>query len=352
LLIVSCDDPPPRPPAVVQPPAAELRTVLSLRANQQTLLAAGSGGRVFFSQPNANAAVQSLGNDGKVRPTALTAENVAQRLGKPAGDGRVQAFATLDNGDLLAYFQGIARRESLACLVLYQPSSDNLRVLATPEELATASKLGSAIDLAEVQMVRAGQSIWLWLRTFDQSIFLQIDTRQLSGDSLRLARPFTQLKTDGQPFRFARDDTLFGQLDGTLHLLRRSSGELWSIGRDGVALPIAPVPDTPQRSVPPLLVRDDATEQRKRWLHFFPFDNFSLDTGVPGVLGNEVRYPALRLEFDGQQHHLDRDALQTRPAFPLHALRLTNWIVEPATNDVIAYDAMSGEIFRIIFSHI
>lgn len=348
LLLAACDEPPPpvqRPPPT---PTAELRTVVSLRANQETLLAAGAGGRVYFSQPYESPDVRFLGSDAQVRPTALTSANIAKLLGQPAGDARVRAIAPLPGGDLIAYFGGTSRSQSLAALVRYRAADDTVALLAPSGDLATASGLGRTIDLAEPQLARAGDFVWLWLRTFDQSVFLRIDVRLLAGGAFRLAKPFGELTTGTGTFRFA-SDVLTGDAGGTLHLLRPGTRDLWTISETGRAERVETDPDGPVRTVAPLLYREAATARRATRLSFLPYAELSLD-GAPGRVQAGPRYPALRLSDDAGETILSRDALRPRAAFPLHALRLTRWIVEPNSGDVIAYDAMSGEILRIAFS--
>jgi len=349
LLICSCDDTDARriertPKSLV----AEFSSVLQLRANQRTLLAMGTGGQVYFHQPDGSASqvLQSLDTTGQVRATTLTPLRIAKLLNAPDGRPALRAIATLGDGRVVAYFNGSSRRDSLACLVLFDPANDQVRIIASPEELVRESRMGLTIDLADAQMVVSGTTLWLFLRHVDQTAVLRLDTRAVRGGEARVARAFESLRTEEGVLSTKPEDVLSTQADGTVWMLRPSSGELWRVNRDGLAFANKQPDSRPRLSVIPMLL-PGLVERDRATLYFFPAEDLAPALDARASVEESSSYPALLLVGATEERFIDRQRLETRPAFPTYAMHLTHWILEPQTNDVFAYDAMSGEVFRI-----
>jgi hypothetical protein len=130
-------------------------------------------------------------------------------------------------------------------------------------------------------------------------------------------------------------------------MLRPLTGQRWRISLEGRAFVADPPTTLAHPSVAPLF--DAAAPGRETTIYFLPKPDLTPgDFSLPALQSDETRYPALLyIAPDGRQM-LDRDRLLVRPAFPTHALRITTWLIDPATGDLIAYDEMSGEIFRIV----
>ncbi len=351
LLLAGCDG---RDQIAFDPPAkqtyAECRSLLPLRANQRTLLA-WVNGRLFFHQPDANPelGLQLLEATGEVRSTQLTPARVGELLNAPFDRPVLRAIAALSDGRLVAYFNGTSRLKSLSCLVLFDPTSGDIRLIAAPQDLADVSGMGLTIDLADAQLERAETTIWLCLTHTDRSVFLRIDARAVATGDTRVIRAFDSLKTGDETMRALPHDRLSGQQDGSLWLLRPSTGDLWRISRDGQAFASKEIDGRPKLTVSPISLPDATGGSNKLTIQFYAMpDVMTLPTEGPTLSSDGTRYPALLFQTAKDKLLIDRDNIVIRPAFPTYALRFTHWVADPATGDLIAYDAMSGEVFRIV----
>jgi hypothetical protein len=235
--------------------------------------------------------------------------------------------------------------------VLYDPAAQNISVVASPRELASVSGMGLTLDLADARLIRAGSTIWLCLVHSDQSEFLRLDARAVGAGTARLARAFRSLRVEEGELRVSPEDKLSAQPDGTLWLLRPSTGELWRVNRDGAAFAGKQPEDRPRLVNPPLITGDGITRADATRIWFFAAPHVEVDQiARPVFADDDTRYPALLYESDTSQKVIERDQLRIRPAFPVYALRFTNWLLDPVTGDIIAYDAMSGEVFRLVRS--
>jgi hypothetical protein len=350
LALAGCDEPrapaPPRPRETV----IEMRSLLPLRANQRTLLEL-SAGRLFYHQPDATPelGLRMLDTTGETRITQLTPARVADLLGVPEGKPVLRAFAALSDGRIIGYFNGTHRARSLSCLVLYDPATQNVSLVSPPEELASVSGMGLTLDLADARVLRAGTTIWLCLVHSDQSEFLRLDARAVAAGTGRLARAFRSLRVEEGELRLMPDDKLAAQPDGTMWMFRPATGELWRINRDGEAFAGKQPENRPRLTTMPLVVSDGVSRADATRIWFFPAPRINPDQVTrPVFADDETRYPAIVYDSEKQQRTIERDQLIIRPAFPAYALRFTNWILDPSTADIIAYDAMSGEVFRLV----
>lgn len=350
LFIIACDDArvatPPTPKQVV----IEMRSIMSLRANQRTLLEL-SAGRLFFHQPDATPelGLRMYDSTGETRLTQLTPGRVADLLGAPEGKPVLRAMTTLSDGRVVAYFNGASRTKSLSCLVLYDPASQETSVVSSPQELASVSGMGLTLDLADARLFRAGTTIWLCLVHSDQSEFLRLDARAVAAGTGRIARAFRGLRLEQGELRVEPDDKLGAQPDGTLWMLRPPTGELWRINRDGQAFADKQPENRPRLTALPLVAGDGVSRADVTRIWFFPAPAMTVDQLARPVFADDsTRYPAIVFESGKKQLVVHRDRLIIRPAFPVYALRFTNWVLDPSSNDMFAYDAMSGEVFRLV----
>lgn len=352
----ACEEPPPPPQRNVTA-GVSLDPILSLRANCRTLLAAGVGGVTYVAQvtDDAQERIRAIDNAGRVRETTLNGSRLAEAMGLPQAPASLRAMTALPNGNLLLYVNGFSRRRALTSLWLWNPATDALRQIATEEDLANASGMGPSVELADATLTRADGSVWLVLRHVDATRCLQLDVHDLTTrGSTRLARPFEQLRDSesGDPVRLAADDVVFGRGDGTLWLLRREEGLLRRIGSDGRLHPADPPPaDRPPLLAPPLDLDDPRLVTQpaaQRQVLFLPNVGVPADAFATASLSTEPmrRYPAF--VFTGpRQTFIERDEITARPTFPVHALRITSWCIDPNSGLIHAYDAMSGELLRV-----
>jgi hypothetical protein len=344
---VSCDNagtssgPPPRKPS------ADVASLVSLRANQRTDIAITTAGRIYVCQPDADSSVRILeGTEPKY--TSLTPARVAQLLGDSEAKGTLRAMTAMPSGELLVYYSGSTRRQSASSLLLFDPIKDTLKVAASAEQLAEVTKMGVSLDLADAQLERAGGTIWVLLRHVDQTALFAIDARQIGSGDVTSWRPIRSLRADDGIVAIAKDDRLFGQLDGSAWLLRPATGELWQLSTEGRAYASKLPPNRPRTSVVPISLPPTSTRKAQR-LMFYPFEDLPADPLTsPDVREFDfTRYPAFVLSAKDTEFVIERDAINTRPAYPTYAMRFTSWALDPTGDGVVAYDAMSGEIVRI-----
>jgi hypothetical protein len=198
------------------------------------------------------------------------------------------------------------------------------------------------LDLAEPKLIQAGDTIWLMLRIADQLSLLRLDARLVSGGAPRLSRPFEQLTVADEPFNVGRGDLFFADTDGMLALLRPPTGQCWRVGPGGRLIRQPAREPRPAPTVPPLVVPGPPGGP-PRVLEFIA--DVAVGADPMEAAATTARFPQLILTTPKGRTVIDRDAMNIRLGFPIRALRLTAWCVDGA--DLFAYDAMSGEVFRI-----
>ena len=331
---------------------------------------------------------------------AISAAALRDRLGAAGGELSIRAVAPLDRRRLVVYAAGSQRRTSLASLWVIDPAANTTTLVASAAALASASGLGDSLDLADAQCVATDRGVWLCLYHSDAAVFFLLPAGLGPGTLLHPA--FTRLKSETGPVRLMSGDRLFargaeettadaaGILAGDaastsagaaagnsaggvaegLGLLKED-GRVLAIGVDGRVSELPPLETGARASAPPLPVTVNGQDGRYR-LDFLVSDGPAPDP-FTATAGDRARYPKLVLSPlptgtgiakrnsaspaappptlpaapAARRIVFDRDAITVRPGFPVHSLRLTAWCQDPASGDVIAYDAFSGEVMRI-----
>ena len=303
--------------------------------------------------------VQMIGGaDQQLRDLPLQPARFASALGEPTAVVSIRGLTTLSNGDLVLAVNGSTRVKLLMGIWIYNPRTDALRELFNESALREVSGMGASLTLADAEVVRAGRYVWVCLRTVDETVFLRIDTRELGAEKgPRLARPFQRLRLDKQTVTLLPDDRLAGYDDGTLWVLRQQPNDLYRISTDGRLLIENRPADLSPMLVPPLRatrIRPDGTEFVQILSAYS--NEALLVIGAPGVLPPgriaAIQYPAFESVIENappgvKPTMLDRAAIKARPTFPLHALRITAWCMNPTTGEITLYDDMSGEVMRM-----
>ncbi|HEX8342684.1 MAG TPA: hypothetical protein VF624_17405 [Tepidisphaeraceae bacterium] len=344
-LLCACDAGPPAGPAAG--PARrviEWRTLATLRAGRETTVISRPGGGAYVFQADGDGRVRAVSGAGEVTTLPVSPQRLAAALGATGEDDaaavRLAAIAVLPRGDLVLQTAGASRKRSLVSLQRYDPASDRLTLLMSAAEMASASGMGDSIDVADAQLAGSGAVVWLWLRTTDGSVMLQFEARQLASGTARAVRPFRFMRQGDQPLRPGDATTLCGRPGGGFWLLDRAAGLLWSLDGTGRATPVDPPDGRPAPSAPPLLLETAGAPR----MTFYPAPRPS-DAAITPT--SKARYPLLEIVAGRSKATFDRDALAARPAFPLHALRVTAWARDTRSGDVFAYDRMSGELLRL-----
>lgn len=255
------------------------------------------------------------------------------------GGSRIAAAMAVGN-DLVIYAR--ADRASDAQLFAYRSRTKEIVPIAAATEMQSQLAAGASIDLAEPRLIRTGDTIWLVLQIADQFNFQRLDARLVAGGAPRLSRPFEQLTMADEPFRVGRNDVFFADTDGSLALLRPATGQCWRVAPGGRLVRQPGRQPRPVPAAPPLLLPAKPGEPR-RILEFIADVPARADPSIQST--EATQFPQLIVRTDTNETIIDRQAMSLRLGFPARALRLTAWCADG--QDVFAYDAMSGEIFRL-----
>ena len=347
----------------VKPPVAALVSVGTLRAGGTATLVANPGGWAVVQRGNGGGVARLVRSDGAVVDlNALLAGPAAAALGVVDESAQspwrptVAAVASDGRDGWVVLLAGTRGRASLASLWRLAAGARVPVLLAGPDALGRASGLGGLIDLDDGTLARVGDDVVVALSGQGGPAVVRVDGWSLAaagngagggrGDAraLRMTRLFATPNEDGQPIPPKPGDAWFGRPDGSLNLLRAATGQVWTVDPGGTATAWALPPGRPALGVPPLdLPVPPGAPAARLW--FYPDTPTDTAAGTPADAA--VRYPALVLRQENAERVFDRDALTVRPGFPTHAMRLSAWCPDPATGDVLAVDAMSGEVFRI-----
>ena len=331
----------PPPPSRPSKAAVSFSTFATVTAGQRSrLILSGSGVLCLQADAGASALAVVTGPPLDMRKPV---DRMTSALGSRTAPVVRAALRGNDDG-LILYTAGTDGPRSLAGLWVYRLGNEAPLQIADATTLAQSSRLGPTIDLADAQLVRTSAGVMLCLVQSDAAAFLRLPDGPLKpGAALRLA--FSAVRVDGEPLRLTTHDTFYTGPEGGLRLMR-ADGTLLAIDDTGNAKPLPTEPGRPAMSVPPLSLRSPGGQVGQ--LAFYPEPGQTRDVlTTPNLAAAPARYPALVLS-DGQRTTVfDRDAIDVRPGFPVHALRITAWCQDPASGDVIAYDSFSGEIMRV-----
>src|SRR5687767_1547330 len=192
----------------------QFRTLTQLLPNRKTHLAVDRLGQIFWVQESENQqdVLFVIGDGGIPRATRLTSANILDALaaaGDGAGDGpaggTIRDIATGEGG-VFFFFYGYKGNTPKACLGLYQPQAGRIRVLASTAALGKASGMGRSLELARASLASSDQTIYLWLRHSDASIFFAFEPRALVlSTPMELREPFAEVVSEeGRPLPLAR----------------------------------------------------------------------------------------------------------------------------------------------------
>ncbi len=315
-------------------------------------MVAGNNEQVYFLQPETDGAnvIRAIKSDGQIIDTQLTAANISRHLNKPQLRGTIRAMTAIPGGKILLYYAGTDSSESLASLLVYNTDNGELQTIVNTTELAEQTGLGILLDIAEVQIVFTGEAFWFWFSHVDANVFLRIDARDMQNIKPKLQRSFDKLYTDEGPLKITSRDTLFGDYAGGLWLIRENSNSLLRLSTTGQAFPERNQKNRNFSPLPPIALSERNQQNQPLMLHFYPTDDLRTpDEAIQLIDNQKLAYPVFEVTGGKQDVIIDRNRFIIRSGFPLHALRLSNWLPVPNSNDLISYDAMSGEIFRIIF---
>jgi hypothetical protein len=204
--------------------------------------------------------------------------------------------------------------------------------------------MGRSMELARASLVTSEQTIYLWLRHSDVSVFFAFDPRTTPVGALELRVPFDKVVTEeGQPLPLTRGDVEAAPAPGgALFLLDVTSALLWHVDRTGVATARFPLTGLPKSLSSPTATADG------RLLMFAP-EGELIGTELQ-VLSRQdlpkVQFPAL-LEIAGNQiAAIPREDFRAHAGFPVYTLHLGRLVPE-TPGSYVSYDATSGALMRV-----
>jgi len=331
----------------------QLRTLTQLLPSRKTNLAVDRLGQIFWVQESETHqdVLFMIGDGGIPRATRLTTPGILAALadaGDTAGDGaaggNIRAITTGEGG-VYFFFYGFKGNASKACLGQYVPQSGRIRILAPTASIEKASGMGRSMELARASLVTSDQTIYLWLRHSDVSVFFAFEPRAMTSVPLALRVPFDKIVTEeGQPLPLTRNDIEMSPAPGGgLFLLDVTSALLWQVDRTGLASARLPLTGLPKSVAPPTATADG------RLLLFAPEDEL-IGTDLQ-VLSRQdlpkVQYPALlEVVSNNQITAIPREDFRAHAGFPVYTLHLGRLVPETPTS-YVSYDATSGALMRV-----
>lgn len=330
----------------------QLRTLTQLLPNRPTHVAVDRLGQTFWVQESENARdVMFMIGEGEIpRATRLTTSNIlaalddeGDRTGAGKGSGNVRDLAPAERGAFF-YFYGFKGSTPKACLGQYLPHSGRIRILADTIRLEEISGMGRSLQLARATLLVSGETVWLWLRHSDASVFLTFDARVLNPfGPVELRIPFKQAVSDERPLALTRSD---GEIsrgpDGSLLLMDFTAALLWRIERKGAATALLSLTGLPRQLSPPTLTADGR-------LLSFAADSDRIGTDLE-ILSRQnlpkIDYPALLEIVNSEIQFIPRDGLRAHAGLAVTALRLGR-LVPQGLGTYVSYDASSGALMGV-----
>ena len=310
--------------------SADSRIILRPTVNSVLVRVAG----VFSS---GQARVDLLTVDGKGHSVPFGPADIAASLSVPADMLNLLDFLPLPNGLVLVLVNGWAGQRPLLGLWLYRPQDQALVCVADAASLGHVTGWGDSAALADGRLVGGTRGAWLCVSVFGQTSTVRVDF-PASADALPDLRLAAERVTDeaGRPVGI-EDASLWPAGDDSALLVKPGASDSYKIDlARGTAVAVP-------GGLPPLTVPTPAGPQT--WV-FTPAPPRPR-TEVESWAADAVRRPTLTITpAGGKPMTIDRDGLITRLGFPVYAMRITAWCAD-ANGRVLAYDAMSGEVFRM-----
>lgn len=329
-----------------------LRTITQLLPNRPTHVGIDRLGQIFWVQENEDAQdVLFIIPEGVVpRSTRMTSTAVVEAVESESGaagdgqpSGNIRALAPAERG-VFFYFYGFRGNAPRACIGQYLPQSGRIRILADTAALEQASGMGRSLQLARPTLVTAGDTVYLWLRHMDASVFLSFDPRTAGPfGQVQLRRPFEQVVADHRALPLARGDAeLSPGPEGSLLLTDYTGGILYRVNGSGEATALFSLIGLPRQLAAPTFSSDER-------LLSFAADSPLIGTELEILTRRDlpkISFPALLEITPRELQFIPRDNIRAPAGFPAYAARLGRLFPE-AAGTYITYDAASGALMRV-----
>jgi hypothetical protein len=358
-----CDQRPPAgndAPEAPPPPryAAEISVVTPLAARRATHVAVDPAGNIFFVQESddGNDVMFVAGANDVSRATALSSSNILSAAGAAPGEtGNIQSIAAGPAGEIYFYFLGGGKRNTVACFGRFIPRNAAITILATNDQLQTASGMGRSIELARGTTVTAGKLVWLLLRHTDQAALFHVEPRRVRQDQEQiLGDAITKLRTAEGELPLTRPDIDLAPGhpdDGSVLLSDLWSGAIWNVDATGNASVLCSLVGLSRSLSLPATTNTGP-------IVMFAAAGDAIIPHVPqridAVKIDGLSYPAvLMLQPGGNLTAIARDDIRGPAGLPLRAIAFQQLVYEPARSgprsgeSFIGFDAASGQILRL-----
>ena len=360
VLLSACDEERPVVLPATRPsePALDLslKPLTPLLPNRPTHVTVDRLGNVYWVQETdrGDDAMFVIGEGGIPRATQLTVPNVAALLGAgTAARGNIHGVAAASDagGDIYFYFQGVEGRRTLACIGVFTPKTERVRVLADGDAVAAATGMGRSLPLARGSVVSDGRSVWMWLRHTDNWAVFRLDPARLpTSGPAQLARAFEQVRLGGQTIALTRDGMEIAPAPaGALFLVDVPGGRLLSIAQDGTATLVQPLAGLPVNLSTPTVDREQNLVLFAGSGRLIGAKAQQQDAAAAAAAATKVdaSYPALLIFKPAKTVSIVRDHMQAYPGFPVFSMRLRQLVPHARDGGWVSYDAGSGELLHL-----
>ncbi|MEA2735621.1 MAG: hypothetical protein QOE14_2072 [Humisphaera sp.] len=250
LAVAGCDRERPKVVPATRPAEAvfdlDMKPLTPLLPNRPTHTTVDRLGNVYWVQETdrGDDTMFVIGEGGIPRATQLSVANLAALIGGAGGSaegarGNIHGIAAAADagGDVYFYFLGSQGRRTIACVGLFTPKSEQIRILAATDAVAAATGMGRSLPLARASIVSDGRNVWIWLRHTDNWAVFRIDpSRIATSGPARLSKAFDAVKLNGKPFQLTREEMEIAPAPGgALFLVDTAAGHLLRISPDGNA---------------------------------------------------------------------------------------------------------------------
>jgi len=359
-------------PPETDPQSVDLRPLSQLAPDQPTHLATDSVGNIYWVQesPVGQDLLFVAGQDDIPQPTQLTTNAILAAFGpapspparpgpsaaeSSSGSGNIESIAIDGDDNVLFFFNGGIGRSTRVCLGRFNPRDQSIRILAGTQILATASRMGSSIGLAQGQIIRPTAArpdqpmrYWLWLHHSDAAVFFQFDPRAVDpGQPIELSRAFDHLSGDGAPDHLSADLLEFSAgTDQGLLMIDWREAWLWRVDESGVATKWMTLLGLP-RHLSELTARPGGIV-----VAFAAAGERAVGDGdgqsMIGAHSLQVQYPAL-LGFEGDQviPIAAMDDIHGPAELDVAKLDFRIFLPTSTKHQWVGYDAASGVLMRV-----
>lgn len=350
-MAISCDEPAPVVSRPSEPQAyrVEVSSVAPLKPQLPTHFEVASAGEIFYVQerPDGDDVVFELASGLAPRPTALTSRAVVAAFDpREPASGNIHSIVNDPSArrrGLIFYFNGGTRRKMLSGLGKVDLERGEIRLLATQDDLASASDLGNSLALARGTVAVSGPNLWLFLRHDASSALFYAPLSGLGGGNLRLTL-IQKIQAGNEALTLNHEEIdLSAGPEGSILLTDRWSGALWRVDTEGRATLVENLVALPEN------IATFGMDWKGNYASILG-EGEAIEPRVEGRTNPAALSEAAPVFFHlrgKKRFEIGRDNWQTPSGFAMFSLRANRLSHDAATDTWLTHDAASGELLRL-----